>query len=150
MSEYRPDSRPESRDSSTLEVFNRRLPLYAYLEPLLLGRRVLEVGFGDGAGADYLASRGASLVVAVDLDPSLVERARARYRRPNLELRSLPSLVDLEALGERFDVVVVTEGEGLVRRSGSVLAWRRALADAEHGHLVVAVASADRALAVSA
>src|SRR5262249_41954976 len=124
-----------------------RLPLYAYLEPLLLGRRVLEVGSGDGSGADYMATRGASLVVAVDADPALVERARARYRRPNLELRLLPSLVDLEALGERFDVVLVTQAEGLVRQSGAVLSWRRALADAERGHLVVAVASADRALA---
>src|SRR5262249_17480752 len=106
-----PGTRVEPKDSSTLDVFNRRLPLYAYLEPLLLGRRVLEVGSGDGSGADYMATRGASLVVAVDADPALVERARARYRRPNLELRLLPSLVDLEALGERFDVVLVTQAE---------------------------------------
>jgi hypothetical protein len=145
-----PGPRAEPKDSSTLEVFNRRLPLYAYLEPLLLGRRVLEVGSGDGSGADYLASRGASLVVAVESDPALVERARARFRRPNLELRSLPSLVDLEALGERFDVVLVTEAERLVRHSGAVVGWRRALVDTARGHLVVAVASADRALAAPA
>src|SRR5215831_13865620 len=133
-----PEYRPDSGVSTALDVFSRRLPLCAYLEPLVLGKRVLEVGFGDGSGADYLAARGATLVVAVDTDAVLVERARVRYRRPNLEFRLLPNLVDVEALGERFDVVLITEAERLIRRGGAVIGWRRALADVERGHLVAA------------
>ena len=68
---------------SAKEVFNRRLPLYAYLEPLLAGRRVLELGTGAGAGAAHLAAHGAAEVVGVDTDAALVERApRAPRRRP--------------------------------------------------------------------
>ncbi len=69
-------------DRSTNETLERRLPLYSYLEPLWAGRRVLELGCGSGSGAEYLIAHGAARVVSLDSDQSLVERARARYRRP--------------------------------------------------------------------
>jgi len=63
---------PEDR---TDELVGRRLALYAYLEPLLSGRRVLEILAGSGRGtggpasesAQYLRSLGAR-VVSVDMD----------------------------------------------------------------------------------
>src|SRR5262245_8009889 len=147
-------ARPGAAAGDGGQAFDRRLPLYAYLEPLLTGRRVLEIGCGTGAGADYLAARSAARVLSVDTDPSVVERARLRYRRSNLELRTMPSLADIKLgeLSERFDVVLVPEGEGLLRRGlgevmagevqPAVLAWRRCLADS--GRLIVVASSADR------
>jgi hypothetical protein len=102
-----PDFRPESRD--------RRRSLYAYLEPLWHGKRVLEIGPGEGS-AELLASLGAVKVVV--------------------------SEGDLGTLNERFDVVVVPEGEALVRRSGAVAACRRLVAAG--GRLVVAAGNAER------
>lgn len=80
------------------ELRDRRQTLYAYLEPLWPGRRVLEVG-RPGA-AELLRSLGAAEVVTADGDP-----------RP----------------GETFDVVVVPDGAAGVRRPGAVAALRRLL-----------------------
>jgi hypothetical protein len=98
---------PESRD--------RRRSLYAYLEPLWQGKRVLEIGPGEGS-AELLGSLGAARVVV--------------------------SEGDLGALNERFDVVVVPEAEALVRRSGAVAACRRLVAAG--GRLVVAALNGER------
>jgi hypothetical protein len=98
---------PEARD--------RRRSLYAYLEPLWNGKRVLEIGPGEGS-AELLGSLGAARVVV--------------------------SEGDLAAINERFDVVVVPEGEALVRRSGAVAACRRLVAPG--GRLVVAALNGER------
>lgn len=124
------------------ESWERRLPLYSYLEPLWMGRKVLELGCGSGAGAEYLIAHGAGRVVSLDSDQALVERARARYRRPNLEYRAVPHLADLGKLGESFDVVLVPAADALLLRADVIASWKRALADG--GRLVVAVGNADR------
>src|SRR5260370_11011290 len=129
------------------ELLGHRLPLYAYLEPIFAGRRVLEVGCGSGAGAEYLLGHGADRVVGVDIDPAAIEQARARARRPGLDLRLVPSLGELPPLGEVFDVVIVPDAESLVRRPGALASWKRVLA--EGGRVVVSVASADRARAAA-
>lgn len=52
----------------------------------LLGRgKVADMGMGSGTGSEALAALYPELaVVGVDLDPEMVERARARFQRPNL------------------------------------------------------------------
>jgi hypothetical protein len=102
-------------DLSSAEFRDRRRSLYSYLEPIWLGRRVLEIGPGEGS-AELLTSLGAARVVVSD--------------------------GDLGAVDERFDVVVVPEGEALVRRSGAVAACRRLVAAG--GRLVVAAGNAER------
>jgi SAM-dependent methyltransferase len=126
---------------SAKEVFNRRLPLYAYLEPLLAGRRVLELGTGGGAGAAHLAAHGAAEVVGVDTDEALVERAHARHGAINLTFRRVTSLLEIVP-GAPFDVVVVPEAETLLRRPETIPALARLLAAG--GRLVLVAASADR------
>ena len=102
-------------DVFSAEFRDRRRSLYSYLEPLWAGRRVLEIGPGEGS-AELLTSLGAARVVVSD--------------------------GDLGALNERFDVVVVPEGEALVRRSGAVAACRKLVAAG--GRLVVAAGNAER------
>src|SRR3954469_12872360 len=102
-------------DFSVKEVLNRRLPLYAYLEPLIAGRRVLELGSGTGEGAAYLAAHGAAEVTAIDTDGAAVERARARHAAANVTFRGAAGLLDVVPTAP-FDVVIVPEAEALVRR----------------------------------
>jgi len=115
---------PEDR---TDDLVGRRLALYAYLEPLLSGRRVLEIlagsarGTGGPAGesAQYLRSLGAR-VVSVDQNATV---------------------------DDRFDVVLIPEGEELARRQGAFGALRKLLN--EGGRVIVAAANNERAGASS-
>ncbi|NCL75854.1 methyltransferase domain-containing protein [Rhodococcus sp. YH1] len=65
------------------------------------GARILDAGCGTGRVGLELARRGHS-VTAVDLDPVLVEEARAH---PELTVH-LADLAQLDLPGERFDAVV--------------------------------------------
>jgi DNA repair exonuclease SbcCD ATPase subunit len=129
-------------DLSAKEILNRRLPLYAYLEPLLVGRRVLELGSGSGAAAAYLAAHGAAHVLGVETDSALVERARARFNAPNVTFRLAQSLLDLVPGAAPFDVVLVPEAEALLRRPEAIPALARLIAGG--GRLVLVATSADR------
>src|SRR5262245_33576139 len=112
---------PEDR---TDDLIGRRLALYAYLEPLLSGKRVLEIRSGRGAAsgagsaaadsAQYLRSLGAR-VVSVDRDATV---------------------------DERFDVVIVPEAEELTRRPGAFAALHKLLVDG--GRVIIAAANVDR------
>jgi hypothetical protein len=107
---------PAMPDLSTAESRDRRRSLYAFLEPIWAGRRVLEIGPSIAGSADLLKSLGAARVVVSDGDPA--------------------------SLNERFEVVVVPEGEALVRRAGAVAACRKLVAPG--GRLVVAASNAER------
>ena len=93
------------------------LPRYAYLEALLPGRRVLEVGaLGStrGKSAAFLRAKGAKHVLALDADPDLVEEVRRAWASdPDLSFRA----GRVEDLGEeeRFDLILVADAAPLVR-----------------------------------
>src|SRR5262249_7600506 len=57
---------------------------YWFARALARGRRVLDLGSGEGYGSALLAEVAAS-VTGLDLDPRAVAHARSRYARPNLE-----------------------------------------------------------------
>jgi 2-polyprenyl-3-methyl-5-hydroxy-6-metoxy-1,4-benzoquinol methylase len=82
----------------------RHLAAYHLVAPFIAGKRVLEAGCGEGYGAALMAASAAH-VVGVDYDAPALELARARYRLPNLEYRTV-DLLDLarQQPGE-FDVV---------------------------------------------
>ena len=130
---------------SAKEVFGRRLPVYAYLEPLLVGRTVLEVGAAGGASAAHLVTRGAAQVVGIDTDAALINGARARYEEsgvsPGVSFRHVASLLDVVPEGP-FDVVLVPDAESLLRRPEAIPALGRQLASG--GRLILVVTSADR------
>ena len=66
--------------------FAQHLSAYAFARPEAAGKQVLEVGFGDGYGAAYLAEQ-AREVTAVDVTAGNIPRARAKYTRHNLAFR---------------------------------------------------------------
>jgi chromosome segregation ATPase len=98
------------------DVLARRLPLYAYLEPLFAGRKVLEIGRAREGSAEYLLAHGAARVVNADGDVSNVT--------------------------DRFDVVVVPEADALLGLPGAVASWKALLAGG--GRLIAMVANPDR------
>src|SRR5262249_51380026 len=117
-----------------------------YLSDLWRGRRVLEVGCGDGAAAAYLAKNGAAQVIGLDRSAQLVDLARARARSGNPSFAVADyAAIDLDDAS--VDVVCVPAGAELARWAAFLEEARRVLAD--DGCLVLSVPSADRAGAVS-
>lgn len=71
----------------------------------LAGRRVLDIGTGDGTYAIEAAARGAD-VTGLDANPAMLEAARARGQARGVSLRLEPGHVErLPFADERFDVV---------------------------------------------
>lgn len=78
---------------------------YLWAQPLVAGRRVLDLGSGEGFGAAIL-SESAEAVVGVDIDPLAVEHARINYDLDGLSFREA-SATDLSEFGDgEFDAVV--------------------------------------------
>lgn len=91
------------------------------------GRRILDVGSGEGYGAALLAET-AEHVLGVDYSPAAVAHASATYRRPNLRYELLDA-TELARLGRGlFDLVTcfevvehVPDGRALARAIAHVL-----------------------------
>ncbi len=116
------------------------LARYSFVEPLLAGRRVLELGAvrsTEGASALALAERGAAVVVAADEDPQVILRAAQAVRHPSVQFR-------VAALGDlppgAFDLVAVADGAELVASPARLAACAALLAPG--GRLLTSVAVA--------
>lgn len=82
---------------------------YLWAAPLASGRRVLDLGCGEGYGSAILAGAGAAAVTGVDVDERAVEHARLSYSAPNLSFAAGSAL---ELAGHEpgsFDLVVALE-----------------------------------------
>jgi SAM-dependent methyltransferase len=69
---------------------------YLWAAELVGGRRVLDLGSGEGFGSAILAERAAR-VVGIDVDPATVEHARRSYPRDDVEFR-VGSALELDDL----------------------------------------------------
>jgi GT2 family glycosyltransferase/SAM-dependent methyltransferase len=91
-----------------IQVVYEHYHRYLWAAELVRGRRVLDVGSGEGFGSAILAGV-AERVVGVELDATTVEHSRLNYVAPNLELR-VGSALELEQLeAQAFDAVVMFE-----------------------------------------
>jgi SAM-dependent methyltransferase len=114
------------------------LPRYAYLETLLPGRRILEVGAvaaTSGRSAAFLRARGARRVLAIDSDPAAVDAAR-REHSADPDLRFFAGR--LEDLSEApFDLALVADAAPLIRLPSSLDLLARLLSP--DGHVFLAL-----------
>ena len=139
-------SRPRQIVEESGPALLRRLPSYVYLSDLWLGRRVIEIGCGDGSGAAYLARSGAAQVLGLDRSPANIDLARARQRTANLGF----AVADFGALNledDAVDVICVPAGAELARWANFLDEARRVLAP--DGCIILSVPSSDRGGATS-
>src|SRR5215470_5299502 len=134
-------SRPKQAVADSGLSLLRRLPAYVYLSDLWRGRRVVEVGCGDGAGAAFLARGGAAHVLGLDRSPAQIDLARARQRAANLSF-AVAELGALDLDDGAVDVVCVPVGAELARWPSFLEEARRVLGP--DGCLLLSVPSADR------
>jgi len=83
--------------------FQRHLVAYDYVLSLAGGKRVLDLGSGEGYGTSLL-STCAARAVGVDLAPEAIYHARRTYRRPNLRFM-YSDIYDLDLEDDSFDLV---------------------------------------------
>lgn len=119
---------PGSSDDAELALHWHR---YQAAAAELAGRAVLDVGTGEGYGAQVLA-RTARSVAAVDLDAPSIEQARVRYPDANLKF-CVAAATALPFADGSFDAVVAFELlEHLPRadHAAALREWKRVLAPA--------------------
>src|SRR5512138_513683 len=101
------------------------LARYSFIEPLLEGRRVLEIGAAratEGASALFLAERGAAAVLSVEAEEADLEAARRSGRHPFVQFMATP-LSELRA--GTFDLVLLADGSALGPTPDQVAELRR-------------------------
>ncbi len=84
--------------------FQRHLAAYELAGAMLAGRRVIDVGCGEGYGPALLAGSAAE-VLGVDIAPEVVRHARSSYPAPNLCFEVM-DVNRLDLPGGSFDAAV--------------------------------------------
>jgi SAM-dependent methyltransferase len=128
-------------DQTNSSSDGRRSAVYSYLRPVIAGRRVLEIGCGNGNAAALLLRLGAGDVVAAGAAQE-ISAARARHREAGLSFASIGAgRVDTTGA---FDVVLVPDAAELLRdRSALKLPGLLSLV-APGGRLVCLVRNGDQ------
>ena len=91
-----------------VQVVYEHFHRYLWARTLVDGKRVLDVGSGEGFGGALLADSAAT-VLGIDVDPATVEHSRLNYAGGNLQYR-LGSATELDQLpADSIDVVVAFE-----------------------------------------
>lgn len=88
-------------------VYLKHLALYRFASRYVAGKRVLDLGCGEGYGSDALAHT-AHLVVAADRDVDTVMHARQKYARANLSFVVCDAQV-LPFCAESFATIISLE-----------------------------------------
>lgn len=90
-------------DKETPLMIERHFSAYRFAKDYCEGKKVLEIGCGEGYGSNYLAGFAKS-VVGIDYSVSAIEHAQNKYQRNNLKF-ALKDVSALDSLGQKFDVI---------------------------------------------
>ncbi|HEY5850762.1 MAG TPA: class I SAM-dependent methyltransferase [Lysobacter sp.] len=86
-------------------IYLMHVASYQFAEPLVRGKRVLDLGCGSGYGAQMLAETAAD-VVGVDVSSEAIAYAASHHSAPNLSHRLIVAGERLPFADASFDVVV--------------------------------------------
>lgn len=90
-------------EKETPLMIARHFCAYKLAKDLVAGKRVLDIGCGEGYGADFLAE-SAQDVLGIDYDKDIVDYAKEKYHRQNLRF-SVLDIKDLAGLSGKFDII---------------------------------------------
>jgi O-antigen biosynthesis protein len=90
------------------QIHYEHLHRYAFAAQFVKGKKVLDLGSGEGYGS-YLLSKEADFVLGLDIDEQSINHANGRYHRDNLQFVQ-GSFLEVPIKGQKeFDVVICFE-----------------------------------------
>ncbi|MEW6101142.1 MAG: class I SAM-dependent methyltransferase [Candidatus Omnitrophota bacterium] len=75
-------------EETTPKFFAQNFKPYVFIGDFIKGKKVLEVGCGDGYGAHYLSGL-AKTIIALDYEPEVVLQAKNKYKAKGLQFISM-------------------------------------------------------------
>ena len=114
-------------------VAYEHLHRYAFASRFVAGKRVLDIGSGEGYGT-FLLAQSASFAAGIDVDLPTIEHSASKYRRDNLDFVAA-SAIQLP-FDKPFDVVVCFETLEHVENQEGLLSEARRLLEPD-GLLIV-------------
>jgi len=90
-------------EKETPLMIARHFCAYKFAKAYSCGKDVLDIGCGEGYGANFLADF-AKKVSGIDYDTDIINYAKNKYHKKNLEF-SVMDIKDLGYLNQRFDVI---------------------------------------------
>jgi len=111
-------------------IYDEHIYRYIFAASLAENKVVLDVACGTGYGVGYLADKGSSEVVGVDISMEAVGYARERFSKDNKASFICADAIRLPFLDNAFDIVVSFETIEHIRQYRKFLAeCRRVLKD---------------------
>jgi SAM-dependent methyltransferase len=99
-------NKPESRiipENVPPKFLAQHLKPYEFVKNRVRGKRILEIGCGDGYGSAYLAE-AAQEVIGIDYDRQTILRAQQKYKAQNLAFSCMEA-TGLELPDNYFDII---------------------------------------------
>jgi len=90
-------------EKETPLMISRHFCAYRFARGYVAGKKVLDIGCGEGYGSHYLAE-SASSVRGIDYSRDAISLAADKYRKANLRF-SVLDVKDLSTIGERFSAI---------------------------------------------
>jgi 2-polyprenyl-3-methyl-5-hydroxy-6-metoxy-1,4-benzoquinol methylase len=106
-------------EKETPLMIARHFCAYKYAQGLVSGKEVLDIGCGEGYGADFLAGYAKS-VLGIDYDQAVIDYAKDKYHKAGLEFSAL-DIKNLDRLNRRFDVICSFQNIEHIQDTGKLL-----------------------------
>lgn len=80
------------------------IPIMKSMLPNLKGKRILDLGCGNGCMSKYFIEKGASYVLALDISQNMIDEAKEKHNDKNITYGVL-GMEEISSIKEKFDIV---------------------------------------------
>lgn len=80
------------------------IPIMKSILPDLKGKKILDLGCGNGSMSKYFIEKGASYVLALDISQNMINEAKEKNSAKNINYDVL-SMEEISTINEKFDIV---------------------------------------------
>lgn len=80
------------------------IPIMKAMLPDLKGKKILDLGCGNGSMSKYFIEKGASYVLALDISQNMINEAKEKNSAKNIDYDVL-GMEEISTINEKFDIV---------------------------------------------